>query len=759
MSLLTLYRSAAVANILDSFTGAAAAYSLRALTDGNPTVVRVRRSSDDAEANFTAQDVASGALLTWVGTTASDDGHVVTWFDQSGNGNDATQATAANQPLIVNAGNLVVENGRAAIDFDGSNDVLAGGTSEILNTSNPFAVFTILKESTTRTNNGFFSISSNQTNSFGAFINEFIDYQPFTFVATNATNKFKGNSSGRTQNQQLFGVLFDGVDYTSASSYAFSVDGKNLGSVDVTSLVVAPNTNQLRIGMANANYPGVNWLGKYQELIIYASDQSANRVAIEANIADYYGINIPGSLGQFTWDSNTSSPAASQTSTRTVTNTHLGMKRCIVNDAGVVQYYLNPFDSTEKEDGTAANLDGTDGQVMVEIPKFYTRRTVSGTETTWSISDRPRIGFTVHPAFVKDGVEVDYRYYGAYLASVYAPATGSITATTEDDPVKITSTGHGLETNCQVTITGTGITELDDESFVVTKVDNDNFTLNGLDGTGIGTAATGTWEQEYLAGLNLEDSSGILSTGTTNELASVSGVYPIVGLTRDEARTLAANRGSVWRQLDYTLWSAVQMLYLVEYQTFYSQDELGDGNTGDSYVSSSSTQADSPHSIAGTSNSLGNASTDTTSGADTVTDPPTAFMSYRGIENWYGNALEWVDGININVGANGNAHVTNNRADFADNTSSNMTLITSSWPTTTDFIVSLQDVDNYFAPLSVTGGSSSTYITDRSNGSSTSNRTVFVGGAASSGTWAGAFRVVLSGSINALLGLGARLAC
>jgi len=47
------------------------------------------------------------------------------------------------------------------------------------------------------------------------------------------------------------------------------------------------------------------------------------------------------------------------------------MRRCILSDSGVVQYYLYSTDSTLKEDGiTPANLDGSDGQVMVEIPAF-----------------------------------------------------------------------------------------------------------------------------------------------------------------------------------------------------------------------------------------------------------------------------------------------------------------------------------------------------------------------------------------------------
>ena len=47
------------------------------------------------------------------------------------------------------------------------------------------------------------------------------------------------------------------------------------------------------------------------------------------------------------------------------------MKRCVVRDDGTVNYYLHPNNSTLKEDGTAADLSGADGNVMVEIPDSY----------------------------------------------------------------------------------------------------------------------------------------------------------------------------------------------------------------------------------------------------------------------------------------------------------------------------------------------------------------------------------------------------
>ena len=69
------------------FGGSAAAYSLRDIGAMNGRVVRVRRDSDDTEEDFSANQVASGALEDFVGS--GNDGFVSIWYDQSGNGNDA----------------------------------------------------------------------------------------------------------------------------------------------------------------------------------------------------------------------------------------------------------------------------------------------------------------------------------------------------------------------------------------------------------------------------------------------------------------------------------------------------------------------------------------------------------------------------------------------------------------------------------------------------------------------------------------------
>lgn len=452
--------------------------------------------------------------------------------------------------------------------------------------------------------------------------------------------------------------------------------GTGLTSFTSGGLVYASSTSALTTGSA-LTFDGTNFT---------APTITANYI---------YASNI-ANVGSFTWNTATNSPAAATSvGSRVITPIHRGMRRCVINDSGVVQYYLDPADSTKKADGTASVLTGADGQVMVEIPAFYTKREVSGTFITWSISPVALPGYTLHPAFVKDGVTVPFRYYGAYDACVYDA-----------------------------------------------------------------TAAA------YISGLNWDNNispNGVAVDSAADKLASVSGVYPMVGLTRAECRTIAANRGTGWRQLDYTLFSAVQLLYLIEYQTFFSQNVLGAGNTGTTYAASSGTQSDNGGSEAGKSNSIGNASTNTTNGASSGSRG-VAWMSYRGIENFYGNGWNWADGVIVNAAGAVSAnqavwYFTNNSADFSDTVNTNMTQITAVAATGGNYASAVASVDNFFIATSVSGGSSTTYTTDYWDGSTSADRVVIVGGSAFDGAIAGAF-VVLASSDASLRyrSVGARLA-
>jgi hypothetical protein len=84
------------------------------------------------------------------------------------------------------------------------------------------------------------------------------------------------------------------------------------------------------------------------------------------------------------------------------------MKRCLLNDQGQVTAYLNPTNSTQLEGGGAAILDGSQGQVMVELPEHYRRFEKEGTKTRCLISEYPLPGYH----------HVPKAYRSAYQATV-----------------------------------------------------------------------------------------------------------------------------------------------------------------------------------------------------------------------------------------------------------------------------------------------------------------------------------------------------
>ena len=130
---------------------------------------------------------------------------------------------------------------------------------------------------------------------------------------------------------------------------------------------------------------------------------------------DYY----QGPYG-ISWDSTTDTYI--RTGAKGYTSIQSQMKRCVVKADGTVNYYLHPDNSNFKEDGTPSVLTGADGNVMVEIPKHYTKVETVGNVNSFSISLTHEPGYVLDPAFLKwNGtamVEVPYRYFRAYAGSI-----------------------------------------------------------------------------------------------------------------------------------------------------------------------------------------------------------------------------------------------------------------------------------------------------------------------------------------------------
>lgn len=71
------------------------------------------------------------------------------------------------------------------------------------------------------------------------------------------------------------------------------------------------------------------------------------------------------------------------------------LRRFVENTDGSVKYYLHSNDSRKKDGGAAANIDGTDGNVMLEKPEYYRRVEIIGTKWLYAISEYPLPGFTL----------------------------------------------------------------------------------------------------------------------------------------------------------------------------------------------------------------------------------------------------------------------------------------------------------------------------------------------------------------------------
>ena len=194
-------------------------------------------------------------------TQLTADGFVSTWYDQSGNANDATQIATASQPKIVDAGALVT----GGLDFDGVDDHLeADGFA--FSPSGDFNAFTVAN----------FSLNNYWDTRDGGGDGLFLQ---------RGGSDFKSNYNGTSSNiSAVTGdvLLSSELDGTDNNLYL------NGGSKATTTVVAGLSTTaNFLIGI---NFAGAEGIGTMRELILYDTSQSANRAAIDAEIIANYGL-------------------------------------------------------------------------------------------------------------------------------------------------------------------------------------------------------------------------------------------------------------------------------------------------------------------------------------------------------------------------------------------------------------------------------------------------------------------------------------
>lgn len=292
--LLDLYPNAAYAHAL---------FKLRTPYSGN--CIKVRRSSDNTTQNigFTGNDLDTTSLLSFCG---AGNGFIDTFYDQSGNGRDITQATTTAQPQIVSSGSVLLENGKPCCTLNGTSQFYSipsstalfnflhnGTTSYVLNVcrvgsgSNPNTFYMLMDNcnaasastgysclfddrSSLSRNNGFLSLAVKSASGVTVFNN----------VANDVW----------TPNIQV--LVSDLIDADNGTAANRSIGKVNSNTIQANTQTAAPSSGNASFNLtfgkqANA---AVFTPGSFQMHLAWGSDQSANRTAIETYVKNYFGI-------------------------------------------------------------------------------------------------------------------------------------------------------------------------------------------------------------------------------------------------------------------------------------------------------------------------------------------------------------------------------------------------------------------------------------------------------------------------------------
>lgn len=321
------------------------------------------------------------------------------------------------------------------------------------------------------------------------------------------------------------------------------------------------------------------------------------------------------------------------------------MRRCIVKN-GAVAYYLDENNSEKKEDGvTASILDGTDGDVCVEIPPFFFKfeeAEVNGDrQITLKISEQGLPGFVFSPRM----------YVGAYEATV-------------DRDKNI------LASVC------TSLFSYTDENVKITSIANGNY-IADENGESLGTCKTAvktgftTNAVQFRGGDNNPTYDDVTDVSDPHYWFNNLGI-PVAKHSRNDFREMEDVKNAKL-MYTYNAHRALWILSIVEIPYHNIQDSvhgLGIGATvWPSYDAFKQWRIDTTESVlpCGITNALGNKSGTvyfkvqnapvSVSGSYPNADPSTFVMadvwvpvvSYRGVENYWGHIYKTLDQITVHV--------------------------------------------------------------------------------------------------------------
>ena len=216
--------------------------------------------------------IANVRFKNIVVTQTTGSGFVTIWYDQSGNGNNATQTDTDKQPAIASNGSLLADG----LTFDGTNDSLSSSSGVNFTSSDDLSAFLVSNLDSASGQNPIVSQSDGTGTGrsiieTGSTINTFIGGSEQNFGSASAS-------------QSIITLLYD----DSANTLDAFKNGSQSGS-QKTSITAEAASGALNIAKNKAGSQFFD--GKINEVIIYLSDQTDNRAALESNIISHYSIS------------------------------------------------------------------------------------------------------------------------------------------------------------------------------------------------------------------------------------------------------------------------------------------------------------------------------------------------------------------------------------------------------------------------------------------------------------------------------------
>jgi hypothetical protein len=247
--------------LLDTYTGAGAAYSLRKLFSSATVAIRIIRASDSAETDIGFDGVGDLDVATISSFCSGTTGRVLILYDQSGNGYHLDVGFDA--AVIYTGGSVVTINSLPAIN-NGNIEFSNTGVeiSDLIGSSQQY----VINVSVFNSGNTVFSTDDV---TFSVSASPFLSY--------NSSSVFTIRS---------FPGFADDVQYVSEGLYVNSstkptvyLDGTLLSeSFSVVGTYAPTGTQTLEIAGGASHF---------QELIIWPINQASNRAAIYADVSTY----------------------------------------------------------------------------------------------------------------------------------------------------------------------------------------------------------------------------------------------------------------------------------------------------------------------------------------------------------------------------------------------------------------------------------------------------------------------------------------